>query len=224
MKFLVYYRVSTKGQGDSGLGLEAQRAYVHHFLPQGVEIVAEVTEVESAKSLDDRPVLQAAVCRCKAEGLILAVAKLDRLSRRTEDALHLFSELGGKLWSADVPNLDKFTLTIFMSIADRERELISLRTKQALAAKKERDGSVHPVKGHAGAFSEADRARAIQRKRERAQRDSHQVVLTIRALRAGGEEPGEIADKLNAHGHSSPWGGGFYATTVRRIMARESIA
>lgn len=223
MKFLVYYRVSTKGQGESGLGLEAQRSYVLHFLPTGTELVGEVTEVQSAKSLGARPVLQEAIARCKAEGLTLAVAKLDRLSRRTEDALAMFSELGGRLWSADVPNLDKFTLTIFMSIADRERELISLRTKQALAAKKQRDGSVHPVKGHAGKFSDADRARAIERKRERAKADSHQVTLTIRALRAGGEEPAEIARKLNAHGHASPWGRGFQATTVRRIMEREAI-
>jgi DNA invertase Pin-like site-specific DNA recombinase len=135
--YVVYYRVSTKRQGKSGLGLKAQKTYVNHFINSD-QIVKEFTEVASAKYMDcdNRPQLCEALDYCIENGYTLVVAKVDRLSRKTEHALDIYNALEGRLISCDIPNLDKFTLTLFMAIADRERELISIRTKQALAERK----------------------------------------------------------------------------------------
>ena len=223
-RYLVYYRVSTKGQGESGLGLEAQRAYVHHFLPPGC-IVDEVTEVESAKTIEDRPVLQAAIARCRAEGIGLAFAKVDRLSRLTEDALKILKQLDGYLFSCDIPTkpgerMDKFMLTIFMAIADRERELISLRTSQALQSKKQRDGSVHPVKGHKSNFTAEGRQKAAAKKRASAKREDRKTRLAVREMRKNGDSLEEIARKLNEDGHVTATGKRFHRMTVKRILER----
>ena len=139
MKYVTYYRVSTKKQGDSGLGLEAQRTYVNHFYKEK-EIVAEFVETESGKGILNRPKLRAALELCQEQHATLVVAKIDRLSRNTEHALQIYRLLGERLESCDIPNLDKFTLTLFMAIADRERELIAIRTKAALDEKRKRDG------------------------------------------------------------------------------------
>ncbi len=146
IKVVQYFRVSTKRQGESGLGLEAQQSYLSHFLNNSnVEIIETFVEVASAKSMDKkkRPLLAAAIELCKKNGYILAVAKIDRLSRVTKEALQVFDDLNGRLFACDVPTklgvqMDKFTLTIMMAVAERERYLIEIRTKQALAAKKER--------------------------------------------------------------------------------------
>mgnify|MGYP001793272210 CR=1 FL=1 len=124
--YRIYYRVSTKQQSDSGLVLEAQKTIVHHYI-SSKQITKVYTEVASAKSVHRRPILQQAIRDCLQAGETLFVAKLDRLSRKMEDALAVYSQLGGKLVSCDIPNLDKFTLTLFMALADRERELISWR-------------------------------------------------------------------------------------------------
>lgn len=223
-KFLIYLRVSTKGQGDSGLGLEAQRAYLAHFL-SAESVVCTVTEIESAKNIEDRPGLQRAIERCKAEGLTLAVAKLDRLSRRTEDALAILSDLDGRLFACDIPTqpgerMDKFMLTIIMAVADRERELIGIRTKQALAAKKARDGSVHPVRGHRNNFTAEGCAKSIATKRAKAAESDQKVRLVIRALREQNRTLDEIAGALNREGFRTPHGQLFGKMTVKRILDR----
>ncbi len=149
MDYVLYFRVSTKRQEESGLGLEAQRAYIEHFY-SGRKVIGEFTDIKSGKDVENRPELGKAVALCKKEKAVLVVAKIDRLSRNTEQALSIYRELDGRLESCDIPNLDKFTLTLFMAIAGRERELISIRTRQALTAKKERDGEWRrPGKGFA---------------------------------------------------------------------------
>jgi len=217
-QFLVYYRVSTKTQGESGLGLEAQRAYILHFLPADA-IAGEVTEVESAKSITGRPILRAAIERCRKEGLTLAVAKIDRLSRRTEDALQIFADLNGRLWTADVPNLDKFTLTLFMAIADRERELIGIRTSQALQAKKRSQGSVHPIKGHRTNFTDQARTKGLTVRRAGTLAKHGQVLNYVSVLRAKGDSFAKIATQLNADGYRTTRGCTFTPTAVQRLTA-----
>lgn len=223
-KFLIYLRVSTKGQGESGLGLEAQRAYLRHFLPADA-IVGEVVEVESAKNITGRQVLQDALARCKAEGLTLAVAKLDRLSRRTEDALAILEELDGRIFACDVPvqpgeRMDKFMLTILMAVADRERELIGIRTRQALAAKKVRDGSVHPVCGHRNNFSDAGRQKSVSTKRAQAACCDQKVRLAAMLMRANGATLKAISLQLNNEGFRTAQGSVFSSMTVKRILDR----
>ena len=221
-KKVAYYRVSTKGQGKSGLGLESQRAIINHFVGQG-DIIAEYTDVMSGgKNVDDRAQLKAAIKLCQSEGHTLVVAKIDRLSRVTEDALSIYSALDQRLISCDIPNLDKFTLTLFMAIADRERELIQVRTKAALAAKKARGH----ILGKPENFSQSGRKRGGQiRKAKAAQNKANRRATSLAtALRKAGKSYRAIAAELNGNGYETATGKQFAATTVKRLIDRAAVA
>lgn len=215
-QYVVYYRVSTKKQGDSGLGLEAQKAYIRHYLSPS-QIVAEVVEVQSAKDIHGRLVLQQALQKCQAENLTLAVAKIDRLSRKTEDALLIYEQLKGNLYSCDIPNLDKFTLTLFMAMADRERELIGIRTKQALDAKKARSGEWRN-----STFSESTRQKGLQSIRQKSlQNLNNQRAIPLIALyKEKGLTLQAIATQLNNNGFRTATNKLFHKTTVKRLWDR----
>ena len=135
MKFVAYYRVSTAKQGRSGLGLEAQRASVQAYLRDG-RIVAEYVEVESGKR-DDRPKLAQAIAHAQREGATLIIAKLDRLARSVAFIFAL-RDSGAKFIACDMPEANTLTIGLLAAMAQHERELISERTKAALAAKKAR--------------------------------------------------------------------------------------
>jgi DNA invertase Pin-like site-specific DNA recombinase len=227
---VVYYRVSTKRQGESGLGLEAQRTYVQHFYAQ--EPLAEFVETVSGKDVANRPKLQKALELCKRHKATLVVAKIDRLSRNTEQALRIYSELEGRLESCDIPNLDKFTLTLFMAIADRERELIGLRTKAALDEKRKRDGEWRiPSEAFIrGAASPAGVA-AIKEKAQ-ANENNKRAAAHVRSLRNSKitvEKSGKqvqvtptwryIAEELNKSGFRTSKGGKFQATQAMRLYS-----
>ena len=135
--FISYLRVSTARQGKSGLGLEAQRKAVADYLNGGNwQLLAEMVEVESGKK-SDRPVLQEAIDLSKATGATLVVAKIDRLTR---DAAFLLSlrDAGIDFVAADMPDANRLTVGIMALVAEQEREAISRRTKDALAAAKAR--------------------------------------------------------------------------------------
>jgi DNA invertase Pin-like site-specific DNA recombinase len=137
-KFVSYLRVSTKRQGDSGLGLEAQRKAVSDFLNGGNwQLVEELVEVESGKHDHNRPALHKALEACKVYGAKLVIAKLDRLSR---DPVFLLSlrDAGIDFVAADMPNANRLTVGIMAMVAEQEREFISQRTKAALQAAKAR--------------------------------------------------------------------------------------
>ena len=137
---VVYFRVSTERQGRSGLGLDAQRERCAAFAAQnGFEVVEAFTEVETGKgsdALDRRPQLALALAAAKRRRCAVLVAKLDRLSRdvhfiaglMVQRVLFLVAELG-----ADV---DPFMLHIYAALAEKERRMISERTRAALAARK----------------------------------------------------------------------------------------
>ncbi len=215
-KFIVYYRVSTKQQGESGLGLEAQRSIINHYIDPD-QVVAEYTEVASAKNVTDRPILYQAIAECNEHGYILAVAKLDRLSRKTEDALEVYSKLDGRLVSCDIPNLDKFTLTLFMAIADRERELISIRTRDALAERKKAVGEWRkPGKGFKKS-GRLDQAIATNQRKAQINENNRRAAKLIGELRAKGESWRSITDQLNEFGFRTANGKTFQPTQTRRI-------
>lgn len=220
MKYVIYYRVSTKKQGESGLGLEAQRSYVEHYY-QGKNIIASFTDIRSGKTISKRPELRKALALCQVEGATLVVAKIDRLSRNTEQALLIHRELEGRLESCDIPNLDKFTLTLFMAIADRERELIGLRTKQALDQKLKRVGEWR--KGGPNARKAAAGLIGAQTVKEMASENenSRRATALIGSLRKGGLSYPVIADQSNQAGFKTPRGKGFIATQVRRLHLKE---
>jgi DNA invertase Pin-like site-specific DNA recombinase len=136
-RFVAYYRVSTDKQGQSGLGLEAQREAVMNYLNGGTwTLVAEHTEVESGKR-NARPELEKALAACRRHKAKLVIAKLDRLSRN----LHFITsvmESGVEFIACDNPHANKLTIHILAAVAEHEREAISERTKAALAAAKAR--------------------------------------------------------------------------------------
>lgn len=138
-KFISWRRVSTKKQGASGLGLEAQKELISYFVQQenGI-LVADYEEVYTGTDLANCTALKEAIKTCKAEDAILIIAKTDRF-RNTVEALQIYEEMGeGKIFFCDLPHTDKFTLTLFFALAEREALITSIRTKQALAAKKAR--------------------------------------------------------------------------------------
>jgi DNA invertase Pin-like site-specific DNA recombinase len=221
-KFIVYYRVSTKKQGESGLGLESQKAYIQHFLKPD-QIAGEFTEVASGKYMDckNRPQLCKAVEACRANGYTLAVAKIDRLSRTTEHALSIYGDLEGRLFACDVPNLDKFTLTIFMAIADRERQLISVRTVQALKAKKRRFSNGEKL-GNEQNFTSAGRKKGVQQTIEKSRNNINNMraMETAVMYREKNYTLQQIADTLNKKGFKTAQNKRFQKTTISRLIKR----
>lgn len=141
------------------------------------------------------------------------------LSRNTEQALLIYRELEGRLESCDIPNLDKFTLTLFMAIADRERELIELRTKQALDQKRLRVGNSERVKGGPNEKKAAAGLIGAQTVQEMAcnNKNSRRATALIDSLRQGGQSYPVIAKQLNQAGFKTPRGKSFIATQVRRL-------
>jgi DNA invertase Pin-like site-specific DNA recombinase len=136
-KYISYHRVSTDKQGRSGLGLEAQQATVKQYLAAvGGRELASYVEVESGK-VDARTQLEAALLHCRQSGATLLIAKLDRLSRNVSFLFRLRDE-GVKFQAIDIPDCNSLTLCVFAGMAQHEREIISQRTKAALAARKAR--------------------------------------------------------------------------------------
>jgi len=138
--FVSYLRVSTDKQGQSGLGLEAQRAAVGAFLASaGGRLIKDYVEVESGRK-NDRPKLTAALAHAKATGATLIIAKLDRLSRNVAFIANLM-ESGVDFVAADMPLANKLTIHVLAAVAEHEREMISERTKRALGSIKVRLGN-----------------------------------------------------------------------------------
>jgi len=136
-KFVVYIRVSTKKQGASGLGLEAQQKICGEFIKNhDGEKVAEYKDVESGTHRD-RKGLADAVAYCKKNNCALVIAKLDRLARDVEFCFKIVNT-GIEIHFCDMPQVNTLLLGVFASVAQYERELTSDRTRKALAAKKER--------------------------------------------------------------------------------------
>jgi DNA invertase Pin-like site-specific DNA recombinase len=139
---VAYYRVSSQKQGRSGLGLEAQRKAVQAFAEaEGLTIIAEFTEVETGKgsdALDRRPQLKAALKAAKRAKCEVAFAKLDRLSRDVAFIAGLMAQRVPFIVTSLGKDVDPFMLHIYAAMAEKERRLISQRTKEALAAAKAR--------------------------------------------------------------------------------------
>lgn len=218
-EYVAYFRVSTRKQGDSGLGLEAQHTYVNHFY-KDKKIIAEFTDISSGKDIKNREQLQAALTLCKKRGATLIVAKVDRLSRNTEQALRIYRELDERLESCDIPNLDKFTLTLFLAIADRERKLISIRTKAALLQKVKRNGEWRTGSMPFRSGDASKLGTATVRRIARQNTNSRQAMAQIRLLMAGGGNYAQMARRLNEDGFRAPRGGQYSAMQVKRLCNR----
>ncbi len=214
------YRVSTAEQGHSGLGLEAQHASVRAFVTaQGWTLVAEYSDIASGKD-DRRPGFQAALLRCRQIGAVLVAAKLDRITRRAHTLSQLLED-GVSIRAADMPGADDLMMRIYAAMAQKERELISERTRLALAAAKARgkarggDRGYRPVAG-------PDAAAAAVARVEQAERTAHRLLLEVEALQAEGVVTQKaLARHLTDRGIQTPSGTGVWThTTVARLLAR----
>lgn len=219
MKFVTYLRVSTERQGQSGLGLEAQRAAVAaHVLGRG-EVVAEFIEVESGKR-SDRPELARALAAAKRAGGILLIAKLDRLARNVAFIANLL-ESGAEVTAADMPEANRFVLHIMAAVAEQEGRAISERTRAALAAANARGialGWSIPSRKAEQRLASVEGAR---RNALKADEDARALLPLIRQIGGQGISLRQIAAELNARGIRTARGGAWHASTVRNILRRQ---
>ena len=215
-KYVAYYRVSTKKQGKSGLGLEAQQEQVRRFVNCSDCILSEFTEVESGKN-NDRPQLAEAIKTAKENNATLVIAKLDRLSR---NASFIFSLKDAQVdfVAVDMPQANSLTIGIMAVLAQDERERTSKRTKDALKAKKAQGvklGTPENLTDHA-------RAKGTQALIEKAanKASNRQAMETIADKRALGWSMAKIANKLNELGMKTSRNKKFHPSTVKMLLDR----
>jgi DNA invertase Pin-like site-specific DNA recombinase len=216
---VTYVRVSTSGQGRSGLGIEAQRHALAQFAQgEGFEVSREFIEVETGKgadALDRRPQLNAALAAARKLKCHVAVAKLDRLSRDVHFISGLMAHKVPFLVAELGPDVDPFVLHLFAALAEKERALISTRTRQALSAAKARGVTLGNPRLHVA------RKSAVAAVMSEADRYAANVLPIIReAQKAGARTLREIAQALNARGIATARGGRWYAQSVANILER----
>lgn len=219
-RYVAYYRVSTQKQGQSGLGLDAQKKATTDFLQQyGGQVVAEFVEVESGKR-SDRPEFKKAADYAELANATLLVAKLDRLSRD----LHFITSLqkrGIHFKLADYPSIDQLTIHILAAMAEHEARMISLRTKSALAIAKERGTPLgNPW---LDAQRNLDNTEANIVRLDALNAWKVKILKVIRHIEQfdGIRSCKGIAEALNDRGLSSYWGKPFSIPIVSRLR-RES--
>ncbi len=206
---LAYYRVSTMRQGKSGLGLEAQRAAVERFAEgEGLTIVNEFVEIESGKGADAlnlRPKLAAALAEARKQKCSVVVAKLDRLSRDVAFVAGLMSQRVPFIVAELGADADPFMLHIYAALAEKERRMISARTRAALKAAKARGVVL-------GNPQQAARNREVARTEAEKLRS---VLTELKHLSSR-----QIAVELTLRGVATPRGGKWQSPTVLRMIDR----
>jgi DNA invertase Pin-like site-specific DNA recombinase len=212
-----YFRVSTLQQGRSGLGLEAQQAAVEQYLAaHNGRLVQTYKETESGKR-SDRPELAKALLRCRQTGATLIVAKLDRLSRNVAFLMNV-RDSGVKFLALDLPEANTLTLTVMIGMAQHERELISSRTKAALAARKAR-GQALGTPRDLSSYQPAASVTGVEVRQEQSRRRARDIAPMIEEARAAGRTSlRQIAAYLNDEGATTPRGSQWTAAAVQRAV------
>ena len=217
MKYVIYYRVSTDKQGQSGLGLEAQQQQVKTYLQSkpNAEVVAEYVEVDSGKKVN-RIELNKAVADAKKNKAVLLVAKLDRVARNVKLFLDLLDQV--RIEFTDLPALSNGTsdsrlvLTQLAAFAEWEAAKISERTKAALAAKKAR-GEPMGIMGK-------ENIKATNGKRKEQADDFAKSMAAMLIPLAATMSQRKLVDYLNQHGVKSPTGKEWRLNSLQNVLNR----
>lgn len=206
--FIAYYRVSTDRQGVSGLGLEAQRSAVNHYVSAGV-LLSEYTEIESGKQHQNRPQLHEALHECRRRGATLVIAKLDRLGRNVA-FISALMESGTDFVCCDNPHANRLMLHMLAAFAEHEREQISQRTKAALAAAKARGAKL----GNPRPLEALEFAHAVHRSR----RPPPQLLHLMQTFLQKGMSYRAIGRELNRLNITTGRGCEWYGSTVKHAL------
>jgi DNA invertase Pin-like site-specific DNA recombinase len=216
---VAYLRVSTRNQGVSGLGIDAQRAAVRSYCESnGLAVIGEFCEIESGSS-KTRPVLAEAMSRAKATNSVLVIARLDRLSRSSRFIGEL---LEGDLpfVACDMPSANKFVLQILAAVAEEEARAASIRTRAAMAAAKAR-GKVFGNPEHLTDEGRSRGGRATTKIRRRKRDEKLALVAKrLRELRLGGVGYKRAASILNAEHYRTSRGNEWSAMTLWKAVRR----
>ena len=217
MKYVIYYRVSTDKQGQSGLGLEAQQQQVKTYLQSkpNAEVVAEYVEVDSGKKVN-RIELNKAVADAKKNKAVLLVAKLDRVARNVKLFLDLLDQV--RIEFTDLPALSNGTsdsrlvLTQLAAFAEWEAAKISERTKAALSAKKAR-GEPMGIMGK-------ENIKATNGKRKEIADDFAKQIAGMLIPLAATMSQRKLVNYLNQHGVKSPTGKEWRLNSLQNVLNR----
>lgn len=215
IKYITYKRVSTKEQGRSGLGLDAQerdiKLFLENFSDERWEIVGSYQDVQSGTE-DERPELLKAIELAKALKAVLLVAKLDRLSRRVSFIATMMEDKRLQFRVASMPHADKFQLHIYAALAEQEREFISKRTKAALQEAKARGKKLGGIRDKTMKRNKASKAYANARARK--------LEGIVKPLQQNGATLREIALALNEANVATPRQRTWHPNSVRRLLER----
>jgi DNA invertase Pin-like site-specific DNA recombinase len=225
-QFIVYYRVSTKQQGQSGLGLDAQKAAAEAYVREhGGEIIGEYQEVETGKDCK-RPEIMKAILHANRSWATLVIAKLDRLARNVWLTSTLM-ESGIDFVACDNPTASRLTIHILAAVAEEEARLISERTRNALAAHKARGGLLGPAtfknREEWKAKQTEARKQATRRNAEIAAVAYEEVRPIILSLRGQGWSFQLIADELNRLDHRTRTGKTWNKSQIKRVADRAGV-
>ncbi len=215
-RFIAYLRVSTQRQGRSGLGIEAQRAAIAAFLQSGGSLLGEHVEVETGTK-NDRPELTKAMEACRLKGATLLIAKLDRLSRDAAFLLGL-QKAGVDFVAADMPGANRMTVGIMAVVAESERQMISDRTKVALAAAKARGTALGGWRGG----EKVDGRKGAQANRRAADSFAASLMPILAPMVSSGASLRAMAGELTRQGIRTARGGQWTAGAVRAVLERNA--
>lgn len=219
MKYVAYYRVSTKKQGVSGLGLQAQKDAVNKYIsPENIDF--EFTEVETGTSKKYRPVLNEAIELCKKHNATLLIAKLDRLARNVAFVSSLIDS-GVKFKAVDFPEANELTIHILSAIAQHEAKVISERIKSALEVKKQQLAIKGLKLGTAINLTNEHRAKGIESIKHKAKMNANnkRVLAYLSEVNIKDFTLQELCNKLNANGFKTSKGCEFKPMQVKRVIS-----
>ena len=219
-KLVAYVRVSTDQQGKSGLGIEAQREAIARFAEaEDLEVIAELVEVETGKgsdALERRPLLREALTVARKAKAAICVARLDRLSRDVAFISGLMAQRVPFIVTTLGIDTDTFVLHIYAALAEKERALISERTRVALAQKKAQGALL----GNRTNLALAS-ARGSAANRAAAEEFARNVLPIVREIQASGRTSlRAIAAELTRRNVRTARGGAWSAENVRSLLAR----